>query len=221
MIRALAVIAAFAVTAPPPPPARWVEDDAGMLTPATRAALDNRLETYERATNHQIVVWIGHTIDGAPLADWAVATFASWKLGRKGFDDGLAIFVLADDRKIDIEVGYGLEPVVPDAVASRIIHDVMAPRLAVGDPNGAVTMGVEGVLAAIEGRPWDGGGMPPAKAPLSTGQIIGSILLAGLALFLLIRHPGLFVLLLSMLGRGQLRWRRRARRMVASRASPC
>jgi hypothetical protein len=113
---ALAMLTGLAAAAPSPPaPTRWVEDDTGFLSPSARGALDARLEAYERATGHQIVVWIGKTIEGAALDDWAVRTFAAWKVGRKGFDDGIVIFVLADDRKIDIEVGYGLEDKVPDA----------------------------------------------------------------------------------------------------------
>lgn len=74
-------------------------------------------------------------------------TFAAWKVGRKGFDDGLVIFVLADDRAIDIEVGYGLEARVPDATASRVIREVMSPRLRAGDRDGAITGAVAAVAA--------------------------------------------------------------------------
>ena len=125
-IAAIAVLATLAAT--PPTPTRWVEDHAGFVSPAAREALDARLEAYEHATGHQVVVWIGKTLDGASLADWAVRTFEAWKVGRKGFDDGIAMFLFGDDRTIDIEVGYGLEDKVPDAAASRIIRDVMAPR---------------------------------------------------------------------------------------------
>jgi uncharacterized protein len=200
-IGALAILAALATaaTAPiPPAPSRWVEDHAGLISPATRDALDARLAGYERATGHQVVVWIGKTLDGAPLADWAVRTFAAWKVGRKGRDDGVAMFILADDRAIDIEVGYGLEDRIPDAVASRIIREVMAPRLAAGDPDGAVTGGAGAVLAAIEGRPWTGG---PAVAP-SQDKLPStlSLVLGGLAtlavLILLVTHPRLALWLL-------------------------
>src|ERR1041385_7141527 len=109
MLAALVAAAAVAATPIPPSPTRWVTDTAGLMSPQGRAAVDAKLEAYERTTGHQVVVWIGKTIDGADLADWAVRTFAAWKVGRKGLDDGIAMFVLADDRKIDIEVGYGLE----------------------------------------------------------------------------------------------------------------
>lgn len=188
---ALACVAALAVGAPTPsPPPRWVEDPAGFLSPTTRQALDARLESYERATGHQIVVWIGTTLSGAALDDWAVRTFAAWQLGRKGLDDGLAMFIFAGDRKIDIEVGYGLEDRVPDATAARIIREVMAPRLKAGDRDGAVTAGVDAVLAAIEGRPWTGGpasSTEPGAPSWSTWVLLGVLALG--ALLLLVKYP--------------------------------
>lgn len=185
---ALTLIAALAVGAPPPPaPTRWVTDQVGFLSPAARQVLDARLEGYERATGHQLIVWIDRTLAGAALDDWAVRTFEAWKLGQKGKDDGLALFVLSDDRKIDIEVGYGLEDKVPDAIASRIIREVMAPRLRAGDQDGAVTAGVEAVLAAIEGKPWAGAPVtstePARPAWLNWGGI--GLIVLGLIFFLI------------------------------------
>jgi uncharacterized protein len=192
-----------AATPVPPSPSRWVEDRAGFVSPSTRAALDAKLEGYERATGHQVVVWIGTSLAGASLEDWAVRTFAAWKVGRKGFDDGIAMFIFADDRAIDIEVGYGLEDEVPDAVASRVIREVMAPRLRAGDRDGAVTAGVDAVLAAIEGRPWAGAQAttPPAEQPSLGAWILGVL---GVLAFLVfaITHPrmALFMLWTIMSG---------------------
>jgi uncharacterized protein len=187
----LALLTAFAAAAPtptPPPPSRWVTDHAGFLSPQVGGALDARLEGYERATGHQIVVWIDRTLAGAPLDDWAVRTFEAWKPGRKDKDDGIAMFVFSDDRKIDIEVGYGLEDRVPDAVAARIIREVMAPRLQAGDRDGAVTAGVDAVLAAIEGRPWTGPsatGREPAGPTWTTWGIPALVGIAALVLLLI------------------------------------
>ena len=193
----VALLAGGAAT--PPSPTAWVTDPSGFLSPTTRDALDARLEGYQRATGHQIVVWIGRTLDGAPLDDWAVRTFAAWKIGRKGLDDGLVMFVLADDRAIDIEVGYGLEDEVPDAVASRIIRDVMAPPLRAGDRDGAVTAGVDAVLSAIEGGPWTGPaadrGAPPGAGFSTTQLIVGGIALVAF-LILLVTRPGLAMMML-------------------------
>ena len=201
-----AAVAAAPAQATPAPPTRWVEDHAAMLSPAVRDVLDARLEGYERATGHQVVVWIGRTTGGAPLADWAVRTFAAWQLGRKGVDDGVAIFVLADDRMIDIEVGYGLEDRIPDAIASRIIREVMAPRLRAGDRDGAVTAGADAVLAAIEGRPWSG--TPAGTASHDGGPSTESWVFGGLIglvlLILFITHPRLALMLLwSILSGGR------------------
>lgn len=195
-MRALALVAftVLAAAAPvPPAPTRWVEDHAAFLSTTTRTTLDARLESYERATGHQVVVWIGKTIENAPLDDWAVRTFRDWKIGRKGHDDGIAMFVLADDRKIDIEVGYGLEDKVPDAVASRIIREVMTPRLRAGDRDGAITAGVDAVLAAIEGKPWTAEAAPPPED--KTSWIIGAIVVVAFVIFA-ITHPRMAMLLL-------------------------
>jgi uncharacterized protein len=154
-------------------------------------------------------VWIGGTIGGAPLDDWAVKTFAAWKPGRKGSDDGIAIFVLAADRKIDIEVGYGLEGKVPDASASRIIREVMSPRLRANDHDGAVLAGVDAILSTIEGKPIadlgrDQTGDPAASPRLSTAQLVIYGILGIAFLILLVLHPRFALLFLwSILSGGR------------------
>jgi uncharacterized protein len=202
-----AVLAAGAST--PPAPERWVEDHAAFLSEHTRAALDAKLERYQDETRHQVVVWIGKSLDGADLADWAARTFAAWKIGRAGVDDGVAIFVLADDRQIDIEVGYGLEDRVPDATASRIIREVMVPRVRAGDRDGAITAGVNAVLTAIEGKPWQDPGAAGAPVDGTAGAagttwadylVLGVIGLAALVLFR--RHPWLALMLLNSASHG-------------------
>jgi uncharacterized protein len=197
MIATAAVLAVLAAAAIPPAPARWVEDTGGFLSPAARITLDARLERYERATGHQVVVWIGGSLGGTPLDDWAVRTFAAWKVGRKGLDDGVVMFVLAKDRTIDIEVGYGLEDELPDASASRIIREVMAPRLRTGDRDGAVMAGADAILAAIEGRPWASAPAtaPPARETSWPTWIVGGVTLIAL-LILAITHPRMALLLL-------------------------
>jgi uncharacterized protein len=198
VLAALALAAAAASASVPPAPARWVEDHADFLSPTARDALDGKLEAYQHETGHQVVVWIGRTLNGAPLDDWAVRTFAAWKVGRKGLDDGIAIFIFADDRAIDIEVGYGLEDKVPDAIASRIIREVMAPRLRAQDRDGAVTAGVDSVLAAIEGHAW-----APSGAEARRWEGLGFGVLAVIVLILFLINPRLALWVLAMtIGRG-------------------
>jgi uncharacterized protein len=188
----------------PPPPDHWVNDTVGLLSPATRTALDGELQDYQRQTGHQVVVWIGDTIGDRPLDEFATSTFKAWQIGQKGKDDGLLMVVLARDRKIAIEVGYGLEGQVPDAVASRIIHDIMAPELRAGNADAAVTDGVHAVLSRIEGKPFEPGkGLQPERGRPSTGQLVlfGVLALAFLILFL--TNPALAIQLLFMIGSGR------------------
>ncbi|MDX2091090.1 MAG: TPM domain-containing protein [Kofleriaceae bacterium] len=204
----LAAVVALASAAPiPPSPTTWVTDTAGMMTPGARDALDARLAAYERATGHQVVVWIGATIGDTPLDDWAVRTFAAWKVGRAGLDDGIVMFVLAQDRKIDIEVGYGLEGQVPDAVASRIIREVMAPKLRAGNADAAITDGANALLTAIQGTPWvDDGTVATQQAareetPWLTYVLGGVALIAFLVL--LVTHPQAALMLLWSISSGR------------------
>jgi uncharacterized protein len=156
--------AAWAAPATPPAPTRWVTDSAGFLSPQARAGLDQQLEAYQARTGHQVLVWIAPSTGGEALEDFTVRAFAAWRVGRKGSDDGLAIFVFADDHRVRFEVGYGLEGQVPDAIASRIIGEIMVPRLRAGDRDSAVSAGVDATLAVIDGKPWDqvfAAGAPP------------------------------------------------------------
>src|SRR5262245_26153195 len=93
----------------PPAPARWVTDTVGFMSADAVRSLDSQLESYERSSGHQLLVYIDKTTGGVPIEDWAVKAFQAWKIGRKGLDDGLALFIMTDDRRLRIEVGYGLE----------------------------------------------------------------------------------------------------------------
>lgn len=200
----LGLVAAWADAPIPPVPDRWVTDTVGLLSAPVRDRLDGELEAYEQQTGHQVVVWIGPSIGDADLADWAVRTFGQWQVGQKGLDDGLVLFVLPEDRKIDIEVGYGLEGQVPDVVANRVIQDVMAPRLAAGDPDGALEAGVDAIVTAIEGHPLDLAPAPTASpTAISTPELVLYGLAAVVFLVVLILNPRLALWLLwSLASRG-------------------
>jgi uncharacterized protein len=135
----------------PPSPARWATDTAGFLKPQTVADLDARLQAYQSETGHQVLVYVTPTTGDTPTEDWTVRAFKRWKAGRKGIDDGLILFVFSADRKVRIEVGYGLEQTVPDATAARIIRDTITPKLHAGQPDAAVTAGVDEILGTISG----------------------------------------------------------------------
>ncbi len=192
---------------PPPPPTRWVTDGPNLLSPAARESLDLRLKTYEGNTGHQVLVWIGVSTGGDPLEDWTVRDFAAWKVGRKGLDDGLVLFVFTGDQKVRIEVGYGLEGQVTDLVASRIIQETILPRLKSGNADGAINQGVDRILKVIGGdtsaRASQDQGRPGAE-PIGLGGWI-VIVVVGLAfLALAITHPGIAIwLLFNLLSGGR------------------
>src|SRR5207249_2930776 len=183
----------------PDPPTRWVTDTTNFMSPGAASALDSRLQAYEQSTGHQLIVYIGQSSGDAPIDDWAVRAFQKWKVGRKGIDDGLVLFIMAADQKLRFEVGYGLEGQVPDAIAIRVIDDVIVPRIQAGDRDGAVNAGMDAVMTII------GGGTVPALQrgnrrggqPMTLGQLILYGIIGLIALFFLATHPTLALYLLA------------------------
>jgi len=207
-------ISAEAKFAGPPTPTRWVTDDVGFLTSATRASLDSELQAYEQRTGHQVIVYIGSTTGAVPLEDFTVKAYAAWKIGRKGLDDGVVLFIFAKDHKVRIEVGYGLESVVTDAAAAEIIRNIIVPSIRAGDNDAAVQNGVAKLLETIDGSPApemgdanaaNSGGESPLEHELPSRLsiiLIGIALLAFMILF--VRSPGFALwLLFSMFGGGR------------------
>src|ERR1043166_4482149 len=186
--------AVAAETPIPAAPTRWVTDPSHFISDATRGTLDARLERYQQATGHQVIVWIGTTLGDSPLEEWAAKAFAKWGIGQKGKDDGIAIFVFPVDHRMRIEVGYGLEDKLPDAYTSRIIREVMQPERQAGRPDQALTGAVDQVLSRVGGEPNAVAAPPlPVQRTSSDGPsgftlIIGGILLVGF-LILLATHP--------------------------------
>jgi hypothetical protein len=123
----------------PPTPNHFVTDNAGALSTNARASIENELQGYERATGHQVIVWIGQSTGDVPLETWTGETAAKWKAGRRGHDDGAVLFVFMRDHKIRIEVGYGLESALTDADSYRIITKVIRPKMRANDVDGAVS----------------------------------------------------------------------------------
>lgn len=203
MVRALqlALVATVAATfTPPPAPTRWVSDPDRVLRADTRDALDARLEAYQQATGRQVIVWIGGSTGGVPLEEWAARTFEAWGVGSKKLDDGLAIFLFMKDRAIRVEVGYGLEPAIPDLVASQVIREQALPRLRANDPDAAVTGTVTALLARLGDEP--GASVPPPRVKLGPGQLFVFGLAAILVLILFIKYPGLAAMIFWSVLRG-------------------
>jgi uncharacterized protein len=205
---ALAVPFAAAQAKVPPAPQRWATDEASLMSRPAVEALDARLENYEKQTGHQLLVWIGRTLGANEvLEDWAVKTFEAWKVGRKGLDDGLVLFIFAEDRKIRIEVGYGLEDKVPDAYAYRVINNILAPGFRAGRQDEAVDAAVTALIGYISGNapPSDEETRAPRGSSKIKGVFTGIILLVLIIIF--ITNPSLamwlLINILSGAGRGR------------------
>jgi uncharacterized protein len=197
-VAALLAVAAHAETPIPAPPTAFVTDRAAFLSPATVSDLDQRLAGYAQQSGHQIVVYVDHTTGGVPIEDWAVKAFERWKVGRKGIDDGLVLFIFKDDHRLRIEVGYGLEDRVPDLLASRIINDDMVPRIRAGDADGAVRSGVDRLIQTIGGT--GAATKPPAqKTPAWVSVVV--VILILMAGGFIVTHPALAALILASSGR--------------------
>jgi len=149
---------------PLPPLKARVTDLSGALPQERKAALERRLAEFEGRKGAQVAVLVLPTVRPESIEQFGIRLAEQWKLGRKGVDDGLILIVALSDREMRIEVGYGLEGVVPDVVAKRIIEEVIIPRFKAGDVPGGIEAGVDKLLAVIDGEP-----LPPPASDAGSG----------------------------------------------------
>ncbi|GMG87573.1 TPM domain-containing protein [Biformimicrobium ophioploci] len=127
-----------------------VVDSAGMLDPATAASLEQQLAQHETATSNQLVVATVPDLQGYAIEQYANLLARHWQIGQKDVDNGALLLVAQAERKVRIEVGYGLEGSLTDALSALIIHNDILPRFRVGDFSGGISAGVNGIIAAIK-----------------------------------------------------------------------
>lgn len=132
---------------------RRVTDLTGTLTENQHAGLERRLADFEAEKGSQIAVLIVPTTQPETIEQYAIRVVDAWKLGRQGVDDGILVLVALRDRTLRIEVGRGLEGVVPDAIAKRIVEDVMIPHFKQGDVYGGLSAGIDRLVGLIQGEP--------------------------------------------------------------------
>ena len=116
----------------PPPPRGFVHDEAGWLSATEEDRLSRLLLAWERDTSNQLVIAVFRSLEGEDLATFSHRVAETWAIGGKEKDNGIFLAVYAEEQEIDIEVGYGLEPVVTDAIASEIIREVLRPAFREG-----------------------------------------------------------------------------------------
>ena len=168
---------ALADTAPPPglanvPLNQRVIDLTQTLDAATRERLSQQLAALEQRKGAQVAVMLVSSTDGQSIEDYANTLFRAWQLGRKDINDGVLLLVAKDDRKMRIEVGYGLEGVVTDLLADRIIREHMTPAFRQGDFAGGIELAVNALVLLVEG------GQLPEVAPEPLPKTLYAVILA-------------------------------------------
>ena len=163
----------------PPPPTARVNDYAGVLSAADRTRLEDKLAAAERTSGAQMVIAIFPSLEGESLEDVSIRLAERWKVGHKGVDNGVILLVFLQERKLRIEVGYGLEPVITDAVSAGIIRDAIAPRFRERRYAAGLEAAVDEVFARIGG----GRAPPRARGPAMPKPVANATLLLMLLIF--------------------------------------
>jgi uncharacterized protein len=175
-----------------PPLTQRVTDLTATLEAQQIRSLEARLAAFEAQKGAQLAVLIVPTTEPEAIEQFGIRVVDAWKLGRKGVDDGALLLVAKDDRALRIEVGYGLEGVLNDATANRIIDEVIVPRLKRGEFYAGIETGLASMIKVIEGE-----SLPPPRRSTASGKFdIESMLFIAFALVVVVGG-----ILRAMLGR--------------------
>jgi uncharacterized protein len=149
VLLSLAVVPAVALVLPAL--SGRVVDDANILDPQTRAALDRKLADLEAKTTDQLVVVTLKSLQGTSVEDFGVQLGRAWRIGQRDKNNGVLLIVAPSERKVRIEVGYGLEGTLTDAVSKLIIENAIIPRFRANDVPGGITRGVDDIISVLSG----------------------------------------------------------------------
>jgi uncharacterized protein len=178
-------INSFVLALDVPPLRGRVTDLAGLMPPDRAQALQERLAAFERETGHQITVLTIPSLQGDVLENFSIRVAEAWKIGQKGFDNGAILLIVRDDRKLRIEVGYGLEGVLPDAIANRIIREVIVPRFRDNDYPGGIEAGVNAILQVTKGEPLPENARSANRGSSSRPSLLGALTLTAILALLI------------------------------------
>lgn len=189
-----------------PTPQGYVTDGANVLSSDQKASLEAKLDAFTRQTGNELAVVTVASLNDEPIQDVANTLFKSWGIGKKGKDNGLLFLVAPTDRKVWIEVGYGLEGTLNDARVGRLLDTWVIPRFKENDIPGGIRAGVSAVIGALNASAEETQPAEPANAPVKKEGLFSKFLkIAGVIvlIYIFIRHPWLFFMLMSMGGGGR------------------
>lgn len=135
----------------PPPPTRWLTDAAGILSTTEAARLDSKLENFEQQSGAQFIIYTFPSLEGESVEDFTIRCVEKWKVGQKKYDNGLVLFVFVQEKKVRVEVGYGLEGTMTDAFSSRVIREYIAPHFQQGNYGQGLIAASDAIIAKIRG----------------------------------------------------------------------
>ena len=158
---------AFAAMVEVPPFTARVVDLTQTLSESEQAALEAKLKRFEEAKGSQIAVLLVPTTQPDEIEQYSIRVVDEWKVGRKSVDDGVLILIAIDDRKMRIEVGYGLEGAIPDLYAKRIINETLTPKFKQGDFAGGIAAATDQIIGLIDGEPLPA----PSKKNVGASQL--------------------------------------------------
>ena len=162
---------AYAELLPVPALKARVTDLTQTLSPAEQAQLEQKLAAFEAKKGSQIAVLVVPSTQPEDIAQYSLRVVEKWKIGREKVDDGLLVLIAKNDRKMRIEVGYGLEGAVPDLYAKRIISDIISPKFKQGDFFGGLNAGLDSLIGLVDGE-----ALPVPSNPKSNGMGVMDIL---------------------------------------------
>ena len=170
-----------------PPLTGRVVDAAGIMTAQSRSDLEAKLKNLEDQSGIQVVVATVKSLEGGDVETYANQLFRNWKLGEAKKNNGVLLLVAPNEHKVRIEVGYGLEGTLTDALSSVIISSAMVPRFKANDFSGGIERGVDGIITVLSGDTADWQPKPSVRAedppPLSEGLF--TILFVLIAIFVI------------------------------------
>jgi uncharacterized protein len=179
-----------------------VVDEAHVLKPATIEAIDQKLEAYENGTQTQFVVATLSSLQGDDIADYGYQLGRAWGIGQKGKDNGVLLIVAPNQKKVRIEVGYGHEGTLTDALSSQIINQTILPRFKQGDIDGGVAAGVDAIIATLGGEAQAAPAATNGDGEISNTEVI--IILILVVIFC-VRYPMLAWFIFSTSSSGSYR----------------